>query len=177
MKWRCWKWRISQRGTSGYLLEITNKDFSSRGGGDDGVGGGGGGCHFDLWMSNTTLISYGFGECRVDPISSISCVFQRGFQLSGFNNMHERIDFFFFFLQKEFVAAILFFPLFSSPPLSAISKQSMANCLFNASSWILLKVRHTWRYPPQLPQQLPPSFFCSERDKNGVQIIKIMFPE
>lgn len=74
----------------------------------------------------------------------------------------DRLLFLFFFLRKKFVAAI-----FSYPLLSAISKQSMANCLFNASSWILLKVRHTSRYPPQLPKRLPLRFLLRAWQEGG----------
>lgn len=68
-----------------------------------------------------------------------------------------------FFLKIENCSSDFFPPCH---PLSAISKQSMTNCLFNAFSRISVKVRNTARYPPQLPPRLPLRS-CSEVGTNN----------
>lgn len=74
-----------------------------------------------------TLISHSYGEFTW-PQSylpySVTC--NRGFQLNGFNNMHEWVYSFFFVLDRNLLQWFFFRP----PPLSAIRKQSMANRLF-----------------------------------------------
>lgn len=137
------QWKEEAQHVKGYLLEITYKDLMK----------------VSLWFMDVkcTLVTYSFGEFRLSRSHFLCAVsLKRDFSsviLITFVNGW--LGFFFFFFERNLLQWFL-----PSPPLSAISKQSMFNCLFNAFFRILLKVRHTSRYPPQLLPLLP-LHFCS----------------